>query len=893
MGYFKKGTVLFLFLLLLGCPSGPERRPQTTEIPRPGEWSKLVLNPSIRSRMVFLKGLFESSSFKFNPTFRAEMSSQLSYEEYQDILQYPSSAKEAVEKHFAKLGLKNLSSAVPDLTSEHWTDLEILFQDIQIVEALSKVIWIHYKLRDPREPWKYYESSLRMGLAFLWKIEKDPYLKWLIGKLYKVLKKAEKDLGELKIPTLDKEKEAWLNVNFPKILKEDSKKALHLLIHQRNALFYAGEITWEEEMARFKQSREKISSRIHLLPASSLEIRTLYTNQEPQLMDTPQGRRFRGIGWIVTDSQGEGLYFSDFENIYRLEKGGRAQVIIEGSRGFFNPNIFVLDSYNYLSFIDPPYLREINLEKRTLRNYSFALAIPELKKHSFLARFPFTIDKSGNIYFADNEKKVIFQLRPNSLTKNLEIQGRFPFEGSISSLQHSQDSLYLTNYDLHLVQRLNLPLKEWTVMAGEKYMAGHWDGKKEDSLVNFPFSLVLQGSNILLSDESNHSIRKIRGGRIATLVGIHRGNQDGPLNKGTLNLPGPLALGKGGIVFFAGQGTGALRTIAPSNWIYQGASLPIFKDISRDLDKAKGYMEDKKNQEASQILSEAIKVAPLGLSLYRALKMRGTILKKEGFYPKAIEDFSRCISLNPHLSESYLLRGEAYLASQNVKQARGDFEKVISQKKFLPLQKKCTDPVYLKARLENMHSYFLQGNAEEALRLASNLFSFLKSARTAFNASTDNWEILTLTKRAEYYQSTGNPAKALEDYTYLGNLNPKKIDWLWKKANLYMKINKPRKSEEICKEILNLNSTFAKAHELLGNLYYKHIANDDKALLHYQYYLELKGKNSSAVQEKLKAILAEKKSRGSNYTDILIEKDGKKIKIRYYSDGRVERIPVF
>ncbi|RME83643.1 MAG: hypothetical protein D6785_06480, partial [Planctomycetota bacterium] len=378
--------ILFLLFIPFGCESTPKKVAHQEGIPKPGKWTKLVLNQNISNLLVFYKELFENRGWHFGTTFQARPSYEgnIDYDPYFYVLYYPKKKERFFKKNFPSL--ENFRPQ--NLEDFHWENLKTLFFNMQILEGLALAIMDRYKLREGSSPWRDQEKVLEISAGFLQMASQDSYLKWLRKYLITLQKSLIQSQDIENIPKGDKEELAWIELNyFSKIQTHPSiKKAL--VLKRRNRWLIKGQKNFDQILEEWKEMVQKVKSQI-FFSKTKWEVRTLYTTGAPSYRETREGKRYNSIIHLALDANGA-LYFSDFSNIYRLGLRGKKEIVVEGSRNFFHPNIFAIDQFGYLYLMDPPFMRKIKLKKRKIKNYSLEKISKNLKEFSYLGLYPFT-----------------------------------------------------------------------------------------------------------------------------------------------------------------------------------------------------------------------------------------------------------------------------------------------------------------------------------------------------------------------------------------------------------------------------------------------------------------------------------------------------------------------
>ncbi|RME02742.1 MAG: hypothetical protein D6805_08900 [Planctomycetota bacterium] len=784
---YMSGIGLLLWISCSSSSSKVERVARSSV--QPGKWSKLVLRSSLEQRFYFISQFYQSRGMELPPGLKLERSEDFRYDSYANVL-YIMPDGRLVEAVFKRYAPKSFRSYFPGLSSQKLRDISVLFETVLLHEKFLEILFLHHKVfPSSLSLWKQRLFILRLSIGFLRKISEDPYIAWLGERLREALGKAQRDIGTFSVPAKGKTaQEFWLDANFPLLWKEAPLKAFQLIFAARNR-YWNTSISWKAEVEALKallaKQREQISFRY-----PRYEVRTLFTKGRSSLVETLQGRRYQGIRWLEVDGE-NGVYFSDGRNIYRVEKDLKAQVVLQGAKGFFRPNIFRIDLFFHLYLVEPTHIRVVNLRKKRVYSYSLGLLLPHLGEGSFYGNYPFAVDPIKRyVYLVDNGRKKIFQVQlPSRPSGAIRILGRYSFSGRISSILAYGGKLWVANYDFHTIQRLDPLTQEWETYAGVEGVWGHRDGERGKALFYRPIALALDVArrSLLVAEEGNHSVRELDlegEGVVRTVVGLRRGESDGGVRRAGLNLPIAVAADRKGNIYVAEQANASVRVVASRGWGYTFRGSLRFQDVYLHLGAAKEQVVRRNFHQAYRLLQKARLVSPIGYSLYRVYFQEGQVCRFLKNYPKAVEAFSECIQLRPNdadFAEAYFYRGETYLKRKDLGKALLDFKKVLQLKLPFSAKRKSQDETYLRAWLKMAEIYGKQGKWGSALRSLGDFFDFLKTAEVNYGISMKRWRVLGLYLRAFFYFSRGDFSKARGDCLELLRLDPR-----YRKAKLLL-----------------------------------------------------------------------------------------------------------
>lgn len=131
-------------------------------------------------------------------------------------------------------------------------------------------------------------------------------------------------------------------------------------------------------------------------------------------------------------------------------------------------------------------------------------------------------------------------------------------------------SLFVADQHNHRIRKINIATQEVTTLAGSS-TAGFVDAVGTAAQFLFPKGVVVDSSgNVFVSDEGNHSIRKISSPdqSVSTVAGTgDAGFVDGGVGVSQLRSPGALACNDAGELFVADTGNHAIRVISSSGLV--------------------------------------------------------------------------------------------------------------------------------------------------------------------------------------------------------------------------------------------------------------------------------------------------------------------------------------
>lgn len=154
-----------------------------------------------------------------------------------------------------------------------------------------------------------------------------------------------------------------------------------------------------------------------------------------------------------------------------------------------------------------------------------ALELPEIFSANSVAQ-----DATGNTYIAAMRESSIYRMNSEGQIflyagtgegnfkegKRLEAAFRHPYSVAIDS----KNNVYVADSGNNRIRKIDNKTGEVSTFAGTG-STGHADGKAQEARFNFPYGLSFdQDDNLYVSDQRNHSIRKIsKAGKVTTVAG--------------------------------------------------------------------------------------------------------------------------------------------------------------------------------------------------------------------------------------------------------------------------------------------------------------------------------------------------------------------------------------
>lgn len=191
------------------------------------------------------------------------------------------------------------------------------------------------------------------------------------------------------------------------------------------------------------------------------------------------------------------------------------------------------------------------------------------------------LDATGNLYFADTLNNTIRKVTPAAAVSTIAgaartsgsadgaaLVARFTIPAGVA--MDANGNLYVSDTGNFVIRKIT-PSGSVSTFAGSARFSGTLDGIGSAARFNGPMSLVCDASgNVIVTDSSNHTIRKITpAGVVTTIAGEagKAGSSDGVGKSARFNLPSGIAVDKAGNIFIADTGNQTIRMIAPNGTV--------------------------------------------------------------------------------------------------------------------------------------------------------------------------------------------------------------------------------------------------------------------------------------------------------------------------------------
>ena len=305
--------------------------------------------------------------------------------------------------------------------------------------------------------------------------------------------------------------------------------------------------------------------------------------------------RFKDPYGVAVDSNGN-VFVADTGNqtIRKISPVGEVTTFAgaPGTRGsvngtgtaarFYNPYGIIIDASNNLYVADT-----FNF---TIRKITPAAAVTTIAgsagvaghadktgtSATFYRPASLTMDASGNIYVADTGNDIIRKIAPGGAVTTLAgmpdtngvadgTNGTAQFYNPYGITVGSDGNIYVADTLNDTIRQIT-PSGVVTTFAGVAGTGGNSDGTGTNALFRDPLGLAATGTNILIGDFGNASVRKISMDAIvATVAGFSGGpgTNDGIGSAARFNSPTDLAFDANGNMYVADSVNNTIRKIAP------------------------------------------------------------------------------------------------------------------------------------------------------------------------------------------------------------------------------------------------------------------------------------------------------------------------------------------
>lgn len=179
------------------------------------------------------------------------------------------------------------------------------------------------------------------------------------------------------------------------------------------------------------------------------------------------------------------------------------------------------------------------------------------------------MDKDGNLYVADTGNNLVRKITPDGLVGSLPgLATNRPYGVAVDA----SGNVYVANTGSHTIREFHADTFWFETIAGQDGTWGSTDGDRSHAKFSNPIGIALdRAGNIYVSDQSNHTIRKIgTDGQVSTLAGMagEQGSTDGVHDAARFSYPIGIASDSRGTVYVGDVGNGTIRKITPEGLVF-------------------------------------------------------------------------------------------------------------------------------------------------------------------------------------------------------------------------------------------------------------------------------------------------------------------------------------
>ncbi len=184
------------------------------------------------------------------------------------------------------------------------------------------------------------------------------------------------------------------------------------------------------------------------------------------------------------------------------------------------------------------------------------------------------VGKSGVVYIADRENHRIRKMALDGAVTTLAGTGVAGYRDGLASeaqfkqpygvaINNDETALFVADYLNHAIRKIEIASREVTTLAGNG-SPGFTDGEGSNARFNQPYSIKLDGNDLFIPDQLNHSIRKLSlSGAVSTIAGNGKpGYSDGKSFEAQFNNPTGVAIGPDGTLYVADRNNNRIRVVS-------------------------------------------------------------------------------------------------------------------------------------------------------------------------------------------------------------------------------------------------------------------------------------------------------------------------------------------
>jgi tetratricopeptide (TPR) repeat protein len=581
-------------------------------------------------------------------------------------------------------------------------------------------------------------------------------------------------------------------------------------------------------------------------------------------------------------------FFSNGSSVYMYIEGARARTIISGEQRQYEPTALAFTSDGRLVFADEKQVVLIDVVGRKTSTVPLAGAFPKGFRPDPFGRRPVAA-KGDEIYFADWTGKRIVKISASG-----ELAEEYPLPAPPGGLSVTDDAVYVTFPTAHVVGRVNLSDKAFTLISGLWNVPGHGDGRGFEVLFNRPIGIAAAKNGMLfIADSQNHAIRAVGpDGTAYTVAGGLRGDSDGPATTAQLDEPIDVALSPRGAIYAVEEGVPKVRVISQTGR----------PDALQPLASASAEETPGMDNPAIRKITKQIADAPIGAELSTLYWNRAAEYRKLKMYDNAVADIRKAAEFAKNKTSCFF--EEARIEEERGREdaALEALNGAISAMQNTPVAERILDPQYIDAHRRRANLRLKKGDAGQAMEDFARFITLNDQALAAGQKGADQPVLADVYyAQATIYSKDGKSTEAEAAAIKAVRMKANFKEALLLLGAHYLAQEKLVKAKYLLDRVAKMYPNYPAVYFCLGQLYDSdaRLYNPPKAADYYRKFNDYGGGGTQRdtaekrIQE-LEAIIEKSKTTGFYYLDD-IEKDdaGNWFKIRRYAAGsKIERFPL-